>query len=107
MVMLQWILHDWSDDDCIKILEQCKEAIPNKDQGGKVIIIDIVVDNNTNTLKHSITQILFDMQMMSLTVGGKERTEEEWKKLFVSAGFDDYKVLPILGLRSIIEVYPL
>ncbi|KAK1325042.1 Tabersonine 16-O-methyltransferase [Acorus calamus] len=27
-VMLKWILHDWGDEDCVKILKRCKEAIP-------------------------------------------------------------------------------
>lgn len=97
-VLLKWILHDWSDDDCINILLRCKEAIPNKRQGGKVIIIDIVVDLQGDDSKHSNTQHLFDIGMMSMVGEGKERTEEEWKKLFVKAGFGDYKILPILGL---------
>ncbi|KAK2981603.1 hypothetical protein RJ640_022550 [Escallonia rubra] len=41
----QWILHDWNDEECLKIPKHCKEAIPCKGKGGKVIIIDIVLDN--------------------------------------------------------------
>ncbi|KNA08044.1 hypothetical protein SOVF_166250 [Spinacia oleracea] len=106
-VLLKWILHDWSDKDCIKILQQCKEAIPNKNDGGKVIIIDMVVGPQTNNSKHSDAQLLFDMEMMSLTGGGKERTKEEWENIFVNAGFGQYKIFPFMGLRSVIEVYPL
>jgi hypothetical protein len=40
---LQWIFHDWQDEECVKILCQCKKAIPSRDAGGKVIIIDTVV----------------------------------------------------------------
>uniref|UniRef100_A0A7C8YSG1 Uncharacterized protein n=1 Tax=Opuntia streptacantha TaxID=393608 RepID=A0A7C8YSG1_OPUST len=80
VVLLKWILHDWSDEDCVKILQRCKEAIPSKEQGGK---------------------------MMSLNFGGKERTEAEWKKLFLDARFNNgYKIFPILGPRSVIEIYP-
>ncbi|KAJ8439687.1 hypothetical protein Cgig2_010184 [Carnegiea gigantea] len=108
VVLLKSILHDWSDDQCIQILQRCKEAIPSSDQGGKVIIIDIVVDENSARNEHSNAQILFDMEMMSLTNGGKERSEEEWKKIFVNAGFGcDYKVLDVLGPRSVIEICPL
>ena len=104
----QSILHDWSDEHCIQILQRCKEAIPSSDQGGKVIIIEIVVDENSARNEHSNAQILFDMEMMSLTNGGKERSEEEWKKIFVNAGFGcDYKVLDVLGPRSVIEICPL
>uniref|UniRef100_M1D3K7 Resveratrol O-methyltransferase n=1 Tax=Solanum tuberosum TaxID=4113 RepID=M1D3K7_SOLTU len=41
--LLKWILHDWSDEECIKILKKCKEAIPRKEKGGKVFIIDMVL----------------------------------------------------------------
>ncbi|KAH0639577.1 hypothetical protein KY290_036844 [Solanum tuberosum] len=46
-ILLKWVLHDWSDEECIKILKKCKEAIPSKEKGGKVIIIDMVLmDSN-------------------------------------------------------------
>ncbi|KAH9607894.1 hypothetical protein KSS87_001337 [Heliosperma pusillum] len=103
-VLLKWILHDWSDDDCLKILKRCKEAIPCKDEGGKLIIIDMVLDIQNDNINN--TQLLFDMEMLSDTIGGKERTEEEWKQLFMKAGYDHYNIFPILGSRSVIVVYP-
>jgi len=48
--ILQWVLHDWSDQECVKILEKCKEAIPPKKAGGKVIIIDMAV--NASKVNH-------------------------------------------------------
>ncbi|KAH7576895.1 hypothetical protein JRO89_XS01G0172100 [Xanthoceras sorbifolium] len=33
---LKSILHDWGDDDCVKILKKCRDAIPKK--SGKVIV---------------------------------------------------------------------
>lgn len=105
--MLQSVLHDWSDDHCIKILRRCKESIPGKDEGGKVIIIDMVVEINKDSVNdYSNSQLFFDIMLMNMTIGGKERTEEEWKWLFKSAGFDEYKIFTILGPRSVIEVYP-
>ncbi|XLU64370.1 hypothetical protein S245_023579, partial [Arachis hypogaea] len=101
------ILHDWSDEECVKILKKCKEAIMQKSRG-KVIIIDMVVEDNDKKgyYDQSLeTQLFFDMLMMML-VSGKERNKIEWSKLIVSAGFTDYKITPILGLRSIIEIYP-
>ncbi|KAG5617575.1 hypothetical protein H5410_017399 [Solanum commersonii] len=101
----QWILHDWSDEDCAKILKKCKEAIPSKENGGKVIVIDTVIDNQKGDDKSFETQLFLDVVMM-VHVSGKERNEQEWAKLFSDAGFSDYKISPILGLRSVIEVYP-
>ncbi|GJN25473.1 hypothetical protein PR202_gb13303 [Eleusine coracana subsp. coracana] len=103
-VFLKWIMHDWGHDECVKILKRCKEAIPPRDAGGKVIIIDMVIGSEPSDVKHNETQILFDLLMM--VINGVERDEQEWKKIFSEAGFKDYKIIPVLGIRSIIEVYP-
>ncbi|KAK4425099.1 Trans-resveratrol di-O-methyltransferase [Sesamum alatum] len=104
-VLLKWILHDWSDEECIKILKKCKEAITSNDKSGKVIIIDIVIDDQKSDHKSLETQLFFDMLMMTI-LRGSERRENEWARLFYDAGFTDYKISSYLGLRSIIEVYP-
>ncbi|KAL2466565.1 O-methyltransferase family protein [Abeliophyllum distichum] len=105
-ILLKWILHDWSDEECVKILKKCKEVIPSKAKGGKVIIIDMIVDNNKKEVDEIIkSQLFFDMLMM-VVVGGIERDEREWTKLFKDAGFTHYKTIHKLGARSLIEVYP-
>ncbi|PON49144.1 O-methyltransferase COMT-type [Parasponia andersonii] len=105
-VLLKWILHDWTDEESVKILKKCKEAISKSNNRGKVIVIDMKVENDKDEDHESYeTQLFFDMLMMAL-VTGRERSEKEWAKLFQDAGFSDYKITPILGLRSLIEVYP-
>ncbi|KAF4397142.1 hypothetical protein G4B88_008988 [Cannabis sativa] len=102
VVLLKWILHDWNDEESVKILKNCREAIyKSKKKSGKLIIIDMNIknDNNENSFE---TQLFFDMLMMAL-VNGRERNEKEWSKLFKDAGFSRYKITPILGLRSVIE----
>lgn len=99
-------MHDWSDEDCVRILKKCKESIvASKESGGKVIILEMVVEDEREEDEATETQLCFDMLMMTV-VTGKERTEKEWANLFSSAGFKNYKITPILGLRSIIEVFP-
>jgi len=99
-------LHDWNDEECVKILKNCKDAIAKKGKQGKVIVIDMVLESEKGNIKESVeTQLFFDMLMM-VVLTGKERNEKEWIKLISSAGFSDYKITPILGLRSLIEIYP-
>ncbi|KAF3677889.1 putative bidirectional sugar transporter SWEET14-like [Capsicum annuum] len=105
-ILLKWILHNWSDEECIKILKKCKEAIPKRENGGTLIIIDMVLmDSQKGDDKSYETQLFYDMLMM-VDASGKQRIEQEWAKLFLDAGFTDYEIIPILGLRSVIEVYP-
>ncbi|XP_065876565.1 probable O-methyltransferase 3 [Euphorbia lathyris] len=106
-ILLKWILHDWSDQECVKILKNCKDAIAKrKGKQGKIIIIEVVMRNKTwDDNDWSEAQMLFDMEMMGCMVG-KERTEKEWAKLFFDSGFIQYKIHPILGPRALIELFP-
>ncbi|EAZ42961.1 hypothetical protein OsJ_27551 [Oryza sativa Japonica Group] len=103
VVLLKFVLHDWSDEDCVRILTRCKQAITNKEEGGKVIIIDTVIGSPSQQILEA--QLSMDICMMTLTTG-KEREERDWHKIFLEAGFTRYKIMPILGVRALIEVYP-
>ncbi|KAK7290912.1 hypothetical protein RIF29_05690 [Crotalaria pallida] len=103
-VYMKWILHDWSDQHCIKILKNCRKAIPEKT--GKVIIVDHVLQPEGNDLFDD-TGFAFDMMLLSHNAGGKERTEENWKWLFEQTGFPRYNIIKINALPSIIEAFPI
>ncbi|KAF7005793.1 hypothetical protein CFC21_020893 [Triticum aestivum] len=104
-VLLKNILHDWGHDDCVKILQRCKEAIPARNAGGKVIIIDMVRGSANGDRKINEMEAIQNSFMMYIT--GVEQDEIEWKRIFSDAGFsDDYKILPVLGPYSVIEIYP-
>ncbi|GKA57247.1 trans-resveratrol di-O-methyltransferase-like protein, partial [Tanacetum coccineum] len=71
-----WILHDWNDNECIRILKRCKDAIPSKENGGKRIILEMVLKNQPVGDKSLQTQLCHDMLMMTLSTG-RERSEED------------------------------
>ncbi|CAL1378135.1 unnamed protein product [Linum trigynum] len=109
-ILLKWVIHDWDDERCVKLLKLCKEAVSSK-CGGKVIIVDTVrgmnknkVSNNSQYYGDEIDHCL-DMLMMAL-VNGRERDEKQWNKLLVAAGFSSFKIHPVLGVRSLIEAFP-
>jgi hypothetical protein len=98
-------LHDWNDQDCVKILRRCKEAIPARDAGGKVIIIETVVGSGRSQgIVAMETEVLLDAFMMC--VDGIEREEHEWRKISFEAGFTDYKISTTMGIPRVIELYP-
>ena len=45
---MQWIMHDWSDESCVKILKNSRKAI--SEETGKVIIVDVVLELKDNGL---------------------------------------------------------
>ncbi|KDP35391.1 hypothetical protein JCGZ_10375 [Jatropha curcas] len=106
--LIKWVLHDWADEYCVKILKNCKEAITRngkRENNNKVIIIDMVMGNQNSNDDWIEAELLFDMAEMACLTG-KQRNEEEWSKLFMDAGFTKYKINYLLGPRALIEVYP-
>ncbi|XP_065871216.1 acetylserotonin O-methyltransferase-like [Euphorbia lathyris] len=101
---LMWVLHDWNDEDCIKILKKCKEAIPK--ENGKVIIIDAVISEEKKDDEMEIARLLMDMVMMAHTNTGKERTSKEWEFVIKKAGFSSHSITFIAALHSVIQCFP-
>ena len=98
--MWQLVLHIYSDEDCVKVLKKCREGIANKGKEGKVIIIDIVINEEKDEDDLKDAKLFFDAMMMT-QFNGKEREEKEWEKLFLEAGFSHYKITPLFGVRSL------
>ncbi|XP_074586013.1 trans-resveratrol di-O-methyltransferase-like [Curcuma longa] len=104
-VILKWILHDWNDENCVRILRNCKKAIPPGDEGGKAIIIEMVMKSEDGRSEEEVeTQLLFDVHLLGV-MEGKQRSEAEWASIFTAAGFTDYNITPLLGVRSIIQLF--
>jgi hypothetical protein len=54
-----------------------------------------------------ITEMEAIQNLFMMYINGVERNESEWKEIFSDAGFsDDYKIMPVLGPYSVIEIYP-
>jgi hypothetical protein len=77
--LLMEILHDWSDDDCVRILSAIRRAAA---PGARLLVIEeILSDRGSDPGGHSL-----DVLMLAVT-GGRERTLDELDKLFGQAGF--------------------
>src|SRR5439155_11548900 len=83
--MMKHILHDWDDENSLKILRNCHAAMQ---PGGKLLVIDAVIAPGNEP---SMGKML-DIEM--LLIGGRERTEAEFRKLFETAGFELTRIVP-------------
>ncbi|MFX1281271.1 MAG: methyltransferase [Promethearchaeota archaeon] len=84
--IMKYIMHDWSDENARKILQNCRENIA---PDGKLLVVDKVI-----SLKNGLNdEIMGDIEMMILGEG-RERTEGEFRELFYSAGFKLTKIIP-------------
>jgi hypothetical protein len=96
--LFRHIIHDWSDEQSVQILNNCRKVIPND---GRLLIIEAVVPTgNEPSLAKD-----FDMVMLVLP-GGIERTEEEYRVLLEQSGFQLISVTPTTSVISIVEGKP-
>lgn len=77
----------------------CKQAIPARTKGGKVIIIEMVRGSAQGDRKISEMEDIQNVFM--LHINGVEQGINEWKRIFSDAGLsDDYKIMPVLAPYS-------
>lgn len=77
--LLHYILHDWSDADCLRILENIKTAM-RKNHTRLLVVESIIADQNADAFSTAL-----DLTIMTM-VGAKERSERDWRDLFKRAG---------------------
>lgn len=93
--ILKRILHDWSDEDCCKILQTVKTAMkPNS----KLYIIDAIVPEG------NVPHFSKDLEAFLMTWGGQERDQAEFENLFNKVGLKLSSVIQTPTPLSVLEV---
>jgi ubiquinone/menaquinone biosynthesis C-methylase UbiE len=95
-ILLRKILHDWTDEESLKILKSCRQAL---NPGGRLAIIETVRD--AGTPDQEFAKALMDIEMIVMTGKGKERTLSEFVQLGKDSG------LALEGSNSIDDLYSL
>jgi hypothetical protein len=93
---MKMILHDWSDEECVKILSNIRTAAP---PGGRVFVVEHIVP--APDVPHFSK--LFDIHMMC-ALTGCERTEDEYARLLQRAGLEHVRThFPQSRLLGVVE----
>jgi SAM-dependent methyltransferase len=93
--ILSHALHDWTDEQALPILRNCRRAIA---KDGRLLIIEALLPPG-DTPHHSK---LIDLLMLTVT-GGVERTAEEFAALLAEANFRLLKIHPTSTHHGIVE----
>lgn len=96
--LLKYILHDWSDDECTAILANVRRAMSPK---ARVLVLDNVIPAGNAPSWGK----LLDINMMALTTG-RERTKEDFARLFAASGLKLKRIVKTACPLSIIEGVP-
>jgi hypothetical protein len=97
--ILKHIIHDWSDEHCRTILRLMREKLPRH---GRVHVCEMVVSDEPGPSPAK----MLDIEMLVMTVGGKERTAAEFAALFAGAGLRLGRIVPTSRPISVIEALP-
>jgi hypothetical protein len=96
--LLGHILHDWEDVKAGLILDNLRRAMP---AGARLLVVEYVLPEGDGA---SFGKLL-DLHMM-VAIGGLERTEAEYRRLFAAHGFRPTRVVPTAGDISVVEGAP-
>jgi hypothetical protein len=83
--ILQAIVHDWNDEQCINLFKAIKTAT-NGQRRTLLIVGFVILPQNANAKRINYHANGFDIQMMAI-LGAKERTEKQHQHLLEQSGF--------------------
>jgi O-methyltransferase domain len=97
--VLKHIVHDWDDAAAIRILRNCRTAMP---AGARLLLIECVLEPGNAPAFGK----LLDLEMLAVSEGGSERTEAEFAALLAAADLRLARVVPTLAPTAVVEAVP-
>lgn len=94
--LLKRILHDWSDEQCVRILRSCAKVMSPTTM---LLVIEAVVPPGNQPHPAKV------MDMLMMVFGeGRERSEQEFTELFHQAGLKLRTIIPTRSTLTVLEV---
>lgn len=92
--VLRHVIHDWDDEDAVAILSTCRNAM---NPGGRILLVETVIP--------PLNEPCFGkwLDLMMLIVGGRERTEDQYRQLFRKAKLELNRIVTTNHEVSVIE----
>lgn len=97
--LLMNVIHDWRDEDALRILKAVRKGAP---EHAKLLVIESLLPEKPEP--HPV--LMLDIVMLAV-VGGRERKRSEYEALLREAGFRLDRVLPTGSGIDIIEAQPI
>ena len=96
--LMKSVLHDWNDEECVRLLKNCRAALAPE---GRLVVVEMLVPEEMGP--GLVT--LMDLNMLVMT-GGRERTAKEYDALFEAAGYVKARIIPTRSPFSLLETRP-
>ncbi len=99
VVVMGNILHDWNEEEKLRLFKQAYDALP---AGGAFVCIEAVIDDER---KKNAFGLLMSLNMLIETRGGKDYTFSEFTKWSTQTGFRKTELIPLAGPTSAAIAY--
>lgn len=96
------VLTDWEDPHAIKILANCRTAMPDT---AKVIVVEPIYPEHVDQSPFSRAATSTDVNVM-VCAGGRTRSEAQFQALFQAAGLELTRIVPTTMAASVLEGSP-
>jgi SAM-dependent methyltransferase len=97
--LMRQVVHDWDDAPAEAILRRCREVIP---PDGRLILVEFLLPADGTP---GMEAVMIDVTML-VRVGGRERTEAEYRTLLDRAGFHIARIISTPIRYVILECVP-
>ena len=99
--LLVCVLQNWPDDDCLRILQAIRVAMPS---GARLLIGETVLEPDPTRGK--VEDYIMDVQMMTIFGEARIRTRDEFADLMKRSNFALTRILSTEAAGSIVEASP-
>ena len=96
--IMSHIIHDWSEEQCLTILGNCRKAMR---PDSRLLIVETVIPEDNSPHQGKLQDLV-----MLVIPGGQERTKAEYDSLLAKGGFKLRRVIPTTSVVSIVESVP-
>ena len=93
--VLKSVIHDWPDDDAVRILRNVRSAAA---VGTHVLLVEFVIPEHSREFMGN----WLDLEML-IALDAQERTADEFRRIFDRAGFRLQRVVPTASPFSVLE----
>ncbi|PWN26362.1 S-adenosyl-L-methionine-dependent methyltransferase [Jaminaea rosea] len=92
--LMRFILHDWADADCLKILSALRSSVK---AGTTLLVAEILIDADNTSWQRTMS-----LHMLAV-FNAEERTEEQYRSLLKQTGWQLQKTSATSGPLSLLE----
>ena len=110
--IMRYVIHDWGDEENVKILENIRAVASKTEKKKVVVVMDQILDTGAPSFLETAKSLMSLNMVAACSYGARERSTAELAELFQEAGYDklDFdgstgtKFIPLRTIHSLLQV---